>query len=259
MSWGAPPSGEPQQQPHGQPQPQWSQHGRHGSHGGYDGEPGGPYFPQYPPDRPKLRRTSVFTVLGVIAIAVAAGVAAAVAVIGSGSGKGTPAAAGSSSAPPSQSPHTVAVPASAGPLRLLSNADTARRISRIKTSLAGNAAYSNPQIGFYAIGPESSYSVWMLTENTTGISVVQNSVTTLGDEGMARAIARGAKMTDVTAESPGPLGGALLCGKVTLAGSGYRVCAWVDNSTVGWVYFMPSVRQSDVLPYTLDVRNAAEK
>src|SRR5262249_1151103 len=89
MSWGAPPPGEPpQQEPYGQQQ--WGQYGDRGGQGGYDGGPagygaapggygqgpGGPYFPQYPPKRPKWRRTSVFTVLGVIAIGVAAGVAA---------------------------------------------------------------------------------------------------------------------------------------------------------------------------------------
>ena len=247
MSWGAPPPDEPQQ-----------------PEGGY----GGPYFPPYPAPVTKQRRTGVYTALGVIAIGVVAGVAAGVAVSGSDSGKGTPAAVGtgssaaatpSASAPASQSAHTVVAPVSAGPLHLLDNADTARRAADIKSSLSGNAAYSNPQIGFYTVGSDSSYSVWMLAEATTGISVIQNSVNTLGDAGMARAIARGAKMADVTTESPGPLGGALLCGKVTLNGSSYRVCTWVDDSTVGWVYFKPSVRQSDVLPYTLDVRNAAEK
>lgn len=258
MSWGAPPPDE-SQQPYGQQQ--WGQHDQFGG-SGY----GGPYFPPYPPTPPKRRRTGLFTALGVVAIGVVAGVTASI-VITSGSDKGTPTAdSTSSSAPPSsasaspsQNPHTVAVPPSAGPLHLLNNADTARRSATIKSRLSGNAAYSDPQIGFYTVGSDSSYSVWMLAETTTGIAVVQNSVNTLGDDGMARAIARGAKMSDVTTESPGPLGGALLCGKVTLNGSGYRVCAWVDDSTVGWVYFMPSVPQSDVLRYTLDVRDAAEK
>lgn len=255
------------QQP--QPAPQWDQYG------GY----GGPYYPAYQPP-PKRNRTGFYVALGAVGVVVAAGVAAAVIATSSKSGSGTPSADGSStstttstsqstspstaasssaSSGTSQTSHTVVVPQSAGPLTLLSDSDTAQRISTIESSLTGNAAYSNPQIGFYTVGSDSSYSVWMLAEDTSNVSAIQTSVATLGTMGMARSIAQGAHMTDVTAQDAGALGGALLCGKIPVSGNEYRVCEWVDESSFGWVYFMPSVPQADVLTYTLDIRNAAEQ
>lgn len=274
MSWDAPPPpGEPRQPA------QWTQP--------QDGQYGGPYFPPYPnpnpnypaPSPPPRRsRTGFYVAMGVLAVVVATGVAVGVAATASKSGSGTPSALGASSstaaatasavsadatssadAAPSQSPHTVVVPASAGPLNLLSNTDTKRRTAKIASSLSGNASYGNPKIGFYAVGSNDSYSVWMLAEADSDSPPFRTSVNLLGDTALARRLAEGGKMTDVTTESPGSLGGALLCGKLTVGGSRLRVCEWVDDSTFGWVYFMPSVNDSDVLTYALDLRNAAEQ
>lgn len=256
-----------------QPPPQWDQQG------GY----GGPYYPAYQP--PKRSRTGFFVTLGAVALVVAVGVAVGIVATSSNSNGGTPAANGSNSSAPAkttpsaatsatpvasasaaastgtapQTPRTVSVPQTAGPLTLLVNADTARRIANIESNLAGNAAYANPQIGFYTIGSDSDFSVWMLAENTANIPNFRSSLTLLGFDGMARSIARGANMSNVTTESAGPLGGALLCGRIPVTGTEYRVCEWVDGSTFGWVYFMPSVRQANILTYTLDLRRAAEQ
>lgn len=291
MSWDAPPPGEPQQppQPHGQPPqpyfptqpydqppPQWPQP--------QDGQYGGPYFPphsnaHYPaPPPPRRSRAGFYIAISAVAVVVAAGVAVGVAATSSKSGNGTPsalaasssAAAATTGAAPtdaasgagsaqSQSPHTVITPASAGPLNLLSNADTKRRIAKIASGLSGNAAYRNPKIGFYSVGSGSSYSVWMLAEASSDAPAFKSSVNVLGDAAMARQIADGAKMADVTSQSPGPLGGSLLCGKLALSGSQFRVCEWVDDSSFGWVYFMPSVNEHDMLAYTLDLRSSAEQ
>jgi hypothetical protein len=275
------PQGDPAQQTaaygqpgsYEQPPPQWDQQG------GY----GGPYYPAYQP--PKRGRTGFYVALGAVALVVAVGVAVGIVATSSNSANGTLAANGANSsasaatapstatsATPAasattstststapQTPRTVTVPQTAGPLTLLVNADTASRISNIKSNLAGNAAYSNPQIGFYTIGSESNYSVWMLAEDTANLPTFRSSLTLLGFTGMARSIARGANMTNVTTENAGPLGGALLCGRITVTGGTYRVCEWVDGSTFGWVYFTPSVRQSNILTYTLDLRSAAEQ
>jgi hypothetical protein len=280
MSWDAPQPGEqpPQQQPYGdtapyeQPTTPYGQPtAPYGNQWGQYGETqygGGPYYPVYPPQ--KRNRNWFYVGLAVVGVVVAVGVAIGVAATSSG-GPSSPAAANSSgtstsaaaspgvSAPVSQSPHTVIVPASAGPLNVLNNADTAQRIANIETNLTGNSAYSNPQIGFYTVGSDSAFSVWMLAETTTDIPVIHDSVHTLGDAAMAHQIALGAKMTDVATKAPGPLGGALLCGKLALDGATYRVCEWVDDSTFGWVYFKPSVPQADVLIYALDLRRAAEQ
>lgn len=289
MSWDAPPPGEPQQppqqqpyaptQPYGQPygqQPQWGQApGQPPSSGQGQGQYGGPYFPPYqgyPP--PRRNRYGWLIGLGAVGVVVAVSVAIGIALTTSSSGtpiavgtsspttstpSDTASASASASPEPSQDPHTVIVPDGAGPMNLLTNSDTAQRISQIESSLIGNVAYSNPQIGFYTVGSDSDYSVWMLAEDTSGISVFQNSVNTLGDAAMARQIAAGAKMTNVTTESPGPLGGAMLCGKLAISGAQFRVCEWVDDTTFGWVYFMPTVSDGDVLTYTLDLRGAAEQ
>ncbi len=274
MSWEGPPPtpyGEPQQWGQGQSQGQGQAQGP--GQGPGQEQYGGPYFPPYqgyPP--PKRGRPSWLIGLVVVGVVVAAGVAIGVAVTSSGGGSGRPSAEGTNSSAAStpsddatassgtsQGSHSISVPESAGPLRLLTNDDTARRISDIESSLAGNAAYSDPQIGFYTVGSDSEYSVWMLAEDTSDLTVFQDSVSTLGVSGMARQVAQGAKMKDVTTESPGPFGGTMLCGKLTLEGSDYRVCEWVDESTFGWVYFMPSVSESDVLTYTHDLRDAAEQ
>jgi hypothetical protein len=211
---------------------------------------------------------------------VAAGVAVGVAAANSKSGSGTPSALNSSAAdtaPASssptdtassdaasgagapQSPHTVITPANAGPLNLLTDADTTQRIAKIASSLSGNAAYVNPKIGFYSIGSASSYSVWLLAENSADVPAFKNSVGILGDTAMAHQIAQGARMTDATPESAGPLGGAVLCGKLATDSGDVRVCEWVDDSSFGWVYFMPSVNGNDMLTYTQDLRGAAEQ
>lgn len=264
------PLGYGQPGPYDQPPPQWVQPSQ--------GQYGGPYLPPYQP--PKRSRTAFYTALGVIAVVVAAGVAVGVAATNSKSGNGTPSALNSSaantaptdSAPTgtassdatpdasaSQSPHTVITPANAGPLNLLTNADTAQRIAKIASGLSGNAAYVNPRIGFYSIGSASTYSVWLLAENSADVPAIKNSVSILGDTAMARQIAQGAKMTDVTPESAGPLGGVVLCGKLSTDSGDVRVCEWVDDSSFGWVYFMPSVNGNDMLTYTQDLRGAAEQ
>lgn len=257
---------------YGQSPPQWGQPPQ----GQY-----GPYLPPYQQQPPKRNRTAFYVTLSVVAFIVAAGVAVAVAVTNSKSGNGAPAALGTNSsastAPTdttptdtpsadstsdtgaSQSPHNVIVPPSAGPLNLLSNDDTAQRIAKIKSGLSDNTAYFNPKIGFYSIGSADSFSVWMLAESGTDVPDFMSSRDVLGDAAMARQIALGAKMTNMTTESPGPLGGALLCGKLAANGGEVRACEWVDNNGFGWIYFAPSVNDSDILTYTQDLRSAAEQ
>jgi hypothetical protein len=255
--------GQPYGQPYGQPGQQY----------------GGPYYPPYP-QQPKRSRTGFYVALGAVALVVAVGVAVAVAATSSNSGKGTPSAlSGSSSASASatdttptdaasstagdtggsQVTHNVVAPTSAGPLHLLSNADTAQRISKITASMAGNVAYAHPKIGFYTLGSDSSFSVWMIAENSAEVPAFKTSISMLGTSAVAHQIAQAATMTDVTTRSPGPLGGALLCGKLPVNGGKVRACEWVDNSSFGWVYFMPTVNDSDILTYTLDLRSGAEQ
>ena len=295
MSWDAPPPGEPEQQPtqpYGQP---WSNDqptqpfqptAPYGQPYEQPGQQyGGPYHPPYPPyptypPQPKRSRTGFYVGLGAVALVVAVGVAVGVAATSSKSGNGAPSALGASSsasaaatddAPTdaassaagdtggSQRSHNVIAPTSAGPLHLLTDADTAARISKIAAGMAGDVAKGNPKIGFYALGSERSFSVWMIAENSADVAGFKTSVAMLGTSAVAHQIASAATMTDITTRSPGPLGGALLCGKLPVNGGKVRACEWVDNSSFGWVYFMPAVNDGDILTYTLDLRSGAEQ
>jgi hypothetical protein len=244
------------------PQPGAGQWGQYGAPAPFYGGP-----------PPKRSRTGLFVGLGVGAGVIAVGVAVAVAV-SSSSGSGTPAAAGSTTASTSasasasaaststdaqQTTHTISLPQSAGSLRLLTNSDTGSRIAQLKSQLASNSAYSNPQIGFYGIGSSASYSAWMLAEDTTNIPTFQDSVSAVGVDASATAIANAAGMKSAQTESAGPLGGALLCGTMTVSGVDVYACEWLDETTFGWVYFLPSVSHTAALGYTLDLRGASEK
>ncbi len=258
--------------------PQWSQFAAPNDPFG-----GAPYG--QPPQPPK-RRKGMLIGLGVGAALVAAGVAAAV--LANGSNGSTPAASGTNGAGASagaqistgpsdgsagsgsttspdtgnggsKQTHTIVVPQTAGTLHLLDNADTRQRASDIKSGLKGNKAYSDPKVGFYRLGSDSSYSVWMLAESTTTIPAFADSLGTLGDKGMAHEIAQVAKVSDVVDEPAGPLGGAMLCGNLALDGSKYGVCEWVDGSTFGWIYFTPSVSSDKALGYAQALRGAAER
>jgi hypothetical protein len=268
---------------YGQPPPQWNQpQWNQPQWGQPPGQFGGPYYPA--PTPPKRRRTGFYVALSIAAVVVAAGVAIAVAATSSKSGGGAPAALGTNSAgatsaaaaastgdasgdnasstpsaDTSQTPHSLVVPTTAGPLQLVNNADTARRIAAIRSSLSGNTAYLNPRIAFYSVGPDDSFSVWLLAETSSDVPSFKVGVNLLGDDAMAHQVADGAHMTDVTTESPGPLGGAVLCGKIPADGTELRVCEWVDDSTFGWVYFLPSVNSGDMVTYTQDLRGSAEQ
>jgi hypothetical protein len=273
-----------QQQPSGYDQyGQAGQYGQGQQPGAWEqyGNSGG-YYPPQPP--PKKSRTGLFVGLGVGFGVIAAGVAIAVAVSSSNSPSTPVANGGSSSASAGASPsasadtasaapsdsassstgitgtgHTISVPSRAGTLRLLTNADTTQRISELKSKLSGNAAYTDPQIGFYAIGSSHVYSVWLLAEDTSAIPSFQDSVTSLGAEGAAREIATAANMKNIQTEPAGPLGGAMVCGTLNENGVNLMACEWVDDSSFGWVYFMPTVSHGKALNYTLDLRGAAEK
>jgi hypothetical protein len=238
-------------------------------------------FPAQPFAQPERQRshTRLYVGLGVAAAAVA-GVVAAVLML-SQSGKGTTptaqgagaasGAAGSAGAPSGDSAKSgtsrsegsapsrmLAVPLTAGPLRLVTNADTAQRISDLKRNLIGNAGYPDPQVGFYRIGPAGPYSVWLLAQSTVANADFQSSLAGAGAAAVLSQIVAGASMSDVTPQDPGPLGGALDCGQLSVSGTRIRSCVWLDRSAFGWVYFLPSVNQSKILQYTLDLRAAAE-
>ncbi|WP_211465886.1 hypothetical protein [Actinocrinis puniceicyclus] len=170
--------------------------------------------------------------------------------------------ANGASPPPTASANTpsrsLGIPLAAGPLHLVADADTAERISDLKKNLAGNVAYPDPQVGFYRVGPTGSYSVWLLAQNMSGNADFQKALGYSGVTGVMKQIIAGASMTDVTTEDPGPLGGALDCGKLSVGGTRIRSCTWVDRSSFGWVYFLSSVKDSKILSYTLDLRSAAE-
>jgi hypothetical protein len=275
MSWDAPPPqqpGEPivpldgwtlppppPQQPAAVP---WGQYG----------SPGGFY-----PAPPKRSRTGLYVGLGVGVGVVAIGLAIGIAV-GSSNSTGSPSASGitataTASAPSSaaasptaaastaasRGARTVVLPAGAGPLHLLTNSDTASRVAELKSKLSDNAVYSDPRIGFYGIGSSSSFSAWLLAESTTDIAAFQDEVRSLGPDGAAREIAAAAKMTDLETESPGPLGGALLCGTLPEGSVRITACEWVDDSSFGWVYFLPSVGHGKAIGYTLELRGAVEQ
>jgi len=240
-----------------------------------------PFFAAPPPKR---SRTGMYVGLGAGAVLVAGIVAAVVAMSGgssnqspaahgagpppstAGSGSSTPnrvtdtapTGAGSGS-PASQNAHTLSVPQTAGPLHLVTNGDIEQRISDLKKSLASNTAYPDPLVGFYRAGTSGSFSVWLLAESTANIADFQTSLGIMGPSGVMKQITGGASMKNVTVENPGPLGGALDCGKLNVDGTDVRSCVWVDRSTFGWVYFLPSVGQSKLVPYTLDLRAAAER
>lgn len=238
--------------------------------------------PFYAAPPPKRSRTGLYVGLGAGA-ALVAGVVAAVVAMSGGSPNQTPAAhggaptatAGSGTSTPnevvdttpsgsnsgttaSQTTHTLSVPQVAGPLHLVTNGDTEQRISDLKKNLASNSAYPDPLVGFYRAGSASSFSVWLLAESTTNIADFQTSLGIMGPSGVMKQITGGASMKNVTEESPGPLGGALDCGKLTVEGTDVRSCVWVDHSTFGWVYFLPSVSQNKIVQYTQDLRAAAE-
>lgn len=236
-----------------------------------------PYFAAPPPKR---SRTGLYVGLGAGAALVAGVVAAVVAMSGAspdpspaahGNGPTATAGPGSSTAngvtntspaasgsPVSQNARTLSVPQTAGPLHLVTNGDTEQRISDLKKSLTSNTAYPDPLVGFYRAGSAGSFSVWLLAESTTNIADFQTSLGIMGPTGVLKQITGGASMKNVTVENSGPLGGALDCGKLTVDGTDVRSCVWVDHSTFGWVYFLPSVSQSKLVQYTLDLRAAAE-
>jgi hypothetical protein len=269
LQYGQYPAQQPAYDQYGQPLPpqQGAPWGQFGAQPPYYGAP------------PPKRRTGLYVGLGVGAVVVAAGVAVAVALSSSNSpttpvaqGSSTASAAAAPSSPSdtaaasasatgggSQAARTISVPQTVGSLHLLVDSDTTSRISELKSKLAGNAAYSNPQIGFYTIGSSSAYSVWLLAEDTTDIPTFKDSVSALGADGAAKEIANAANMNDIQTQSPGPLGGAMLCGTLTEDTVDVFACEWVDDSSFGWVYFMPSVSHTKAIAYTLDLRGAAEK
>ena len=237
-----------------------------------------PFFTAPPP--PKRSRTGLYVGVGAGAVLVAGVVAAVVAMSGGSptapaaqsgaTATATPASASSTpnnaaDASPtgagtagSQTSHTLSVPAVAGPLHLVVNADSQQRISDLKKNLQSNTAYPDPKVGFYRVGSAGSFSVWLLAQNIANLSDFQTSLGVLGPTGVMKQITQGASMTNVTVENPGSLGGALDCGKLNVDGTEVRSCVWVDNSTFGWVYFLPSVSQSKLVTYTVDLRAAAE-
>ena len=188
-------------------------------------------------------RVKLFAGLGIGAVLVAAGVAVAV-VLNTDS---------------QHARHRISIPQSAGSLRLLTNADTTARISALKAQLAGNPVYANPQLGFYGLGASSSYSVWLLAEETTGIPSFQNTVRTLGADTAAKQIAAATGMRSVQAESAGPLGGAMLCGTLAEETVTVYACEWLDSGTFGLAYFLPAVSRADAPGYTLDLRGESER
>lgn len=232
----------------------------------------------------KRSRTGLYVGLGAGA-AVVAGVVAAVVAMSGGSnatpvaqgsttqGAGSSTTAGSATSTPnnvtdtsptgagtpgSQASHVLGIPMTAGPLRLVISGDTQQRISDLKKNLSTNSAYPDPQVGFYRVGSAGSFSVWLLAQSTANLADFQTSLGIMGTTGVMKQITDGAAMKDVTVENPGPLGGALDCGKLSVSGTDVRSCVWVDRSTFGWVYFLPSVSQSKLVQYTLDLRAAAE-
>jgi hypothetical protein len=248
------------------PQPAAGQWGQYGAPAPFYGGP-----------PPKRGRTGLFVGLGVGAAVIAAGVATALA-LGGATGTVNTASTGTTASPaastsagatdsPSTTPsaatqqtaRTVSVPQSAGSLHLLTNSDTTSRITQLKTQLSGNAAYSNPQIGFYGIGSSTAYSVWMLAEDTTNIATFQDSVNALGVDAAAKEIATAASMKSMQTEPSGPLGGAMVCGTLSEQSVTVFACEWLDTTSFGWIYFMPSVTHTKALGYTLDLRAAAEK
>jgi hypothetical protein len=292
QQWGTPGAypQQPQQQPFGQPMqpPQPPPFGQPSQpYGGWP-QPTDPaayqQYPGYAPYQPpKPKHTGLYVGLGIGAVVVAAGVAVAVALSGSspstssaasGSSASTQAStattpsAGTDTGTPTdnntatqatQTTHTVTVPATAGSLHLLTNSDTAARISSLKSKLAGNAVYANPQIGFYGVGSKTTYSVWMLAETTTDIPSFQQQVANFGDAATAQSLATGTKMTSIETVDAGPLGGAMRCGLLTQSGVTVRTCVWVDDSTFGWFYALPSVSRSDAITYAQELRAAAEQ
>jgi len=245
------------------PQPVAGQWGQYGAPAPFYGAP------------PKRSRTGLFVGLGVGVAVIAAGVATALALSSSSGTANTastgttasPAAASSAAGTPSatlstaasQTVRTISVPQSAGSLRLLTNSDTNARITQLKTQLSGNSAYSNPQIGFYGIGSSTAYSVWMLAEDTTNITTFQDSVNALGVDAAAKEIATAANMKSMQTEPSGPLGGATVCGTLSENSVTVFACEWLDPTSFGWIYFMPSVTHAKALGYTLDLRAAAEQ
>lgn len=238
-----------------------------------------PAFFDAPPSAPlpKRGRTGLYIGAGAGAVLVAGVVAAVVAMSGGGAnpasaaqGKGASSLGsaadgnfagggpGASATPNPQVSRDLVVPLTAGPLRLLLNADTEQRANDLKRNLSANNAYPDPQVGFYRVGSTGSYSVWMLAQSITGFPQFQSSLGTLGVPAVMKQITESASMKDVTVENPGQLGGALDCGKLTVSSTVVRSCVWVDPTTVGWVYFVPSVNQSKLVTYTQDLRAAAE-
>lgn len=230
------------------------------------------------PERQRSR-TRLYVGLGIAAAAVAGVVAAVLALSPSGRGAATTAQGagtasgsagsvgglsgdsaknGTSRSDGSAPSRMLGVPLTAGPLRLVTNADTAQRISDLKRNLIGNAGYPDPQVGFYRIGPAGPYSVWLLAQSTVANADFQSSLAGAGAAAVLSQIVAGASMSEVTAQNPGPLGGALDCGQLSVSGTRIRSCVWLDRSAFGWVYFLPSVNQSKILQYTLDLRAASE-
>lgn len=241
----------------------------------YEAEP--PVFGGPPPKR---SRTGLYVGAGAGAVLIAGIIAAVASMSGGGNNApvaqgGSPSATASAGAsapnnvtntspthsgtPRSQSSHVLSVPSGAGPLHLVVNADTAQRITDLKKNLASNTAYPDPQVGFYRSGYTGPFTVWLLAQDTTGITDFQNSLGLLGPAGVMKQITDGASMTDVTVQKPGTLGGALDCGKLSVDNnSQVNACVWVDHTTFGWVYALPSVSQKNLIQYTQELRAAAE-
>jgi hypothetical protein len=258
--------GQPLPPPPGQPGAPWGQFG-------------GPY---YPPQQKS--RTGLYLGLGVgaaVAVTVAAVLiisnrstahpapaALAASASASATPNATPNATPSDSASPSASPsntdatqatHTISLPDNVGSLHRLQNADTRQRIDDLKKQLSSNPVYKNPQVGFYGVGSNTSFSVWMLAEDSNDAPTLQLTVNALGPQSAAQQIAEAAKLSDIQNEDAGSLGGALLCGTLSSNSVDVYACEWVDNSSFGWVYFLPSIGHDQALVYTLDLRSATEK
>jgi hypothetical protein len=229
--------------------------------------PGGgpaPWQPYGPGPRPprKSRAGLIIALATAGAVVVFGGLAVA---IGLSAGKGERGAtATASSAPsasteatPSDTPHTIDVPASAGGYKRVTGS-VADRLTKSMRKTLGTAgtAYANAKLGIYFKNADSQKSLIFIGMSGQDVPDLAEELRSRSPSEEVDSTFMGMGITDTSDFPAGPLGGTLRCGKRP-AGEG-AACAWADHSVLGMVMTPLSSDTVSLGATALALRNAAE-
>lgn len=77
-------------------------------------------------------------------------------------------------------------------------------------------------------------------------------------DGLFKGFGTAGEISDITDVPPGPLGGKARCGQATLSGVKVAPCAWIDDGSIGMIFFYAK-NASEVKSEFITLRSAIEK